>query len=68
MQNCTPDPEHIIDVNASGTRLQAASMAMISVTEVKHNCDIFMCVDVGVVGHYSVANSFAFEMKHKFSV
>lgn len=43
-------------------------MAMISVTEVKHNCDIFMCVDVGVVGHYSVANSFAFEMKHKISV
>ena len=43
-------------------------MAMIFVTEVKHNCDIFMCVDVGVIGHYSAANSFASEMKHKFSV
>lgn len=43
-------------------------MAMISITVVKHNCEIFMCVDVGVVGHYSVAIFFAFEMKHKFSV
>ena len=46
-------------------RSHAASIAMIFVTEVKHNCDIFMCVDVSVVGHYSIANSFAFEMKHK---